>query len=161
MVWIGSIWLRIGTGWGLMWTRWWTCGFHKMLGSSRVAAQLAGSQEGLSSKSEWVRLEKTQWVKAVTVIKKLKQRRIGLFRAPQSCGNCDRCLPACFCFNLHHLVVEFTCIASESNRAIKRELCGRVQKFRARNTLATHATWNLTRNDTLTRHVLLWVILIL
>jgi hypothetical protein len=27
-------------------------GFHKMLGSSRVAAQLAASQEGLSSKSE-------------------------------------------------------------------------------------------------------------
>jgi hypothetical protein len=27
---------------------------HKMLGSSRVAAQLAASQEGLSSMSEWV-----------------------------------------------------------------------------------------------------------
>jgi hypothetical protein len=27
-------------------------GFHKMLGSSRVAAQLAASQEGLSSVSE-------------------------------------------------------------------------------------------------------------
>jgi hypothetical protein len=27
-------------------------GFHKMLGSSRVAAQLAASQEGLSSRSE-------------------------------------------------------------------------------------------------------------
>jgi hypothetical protein len=37
-----------------MWTRWWTSGFHKMLGSSRVAAQLAASQEGLSSMSEWV-----------------------------------------------------------------------------------------------------------
>jgi hypothetical protein len=33
--------------------RWWTSGFHKMLGSSRVAAQLAASQEGLSSMSEW------------------------------------------------------------------------------------------------------------
>jgi hypothetical protein len=51
---IGSIWLRIGTGGGLMWTRWWTSGFHNMLGSSRAAAQLAASQEGLSSMSEWV-----------------------------------------------------------------------------------------------------------
>jgi hypothetical protein len=54
MVGIGSIWLRIGTGRGLMWTRWWTSGFYKMLGSSRVAAQLEASQEGLSSMSEWV-----------------------------------------------------------------------------------------------------------
>jgi hypothetical protein len=51
---IGSIWLKIGTGGGLMWTRWWTSGFHKMLGSSRIAAQLAASQEGPSSMSEWV-----------------------------------------------------------------------------------------------------------
>jgi hypothetical protein len=29
-------------------------GFHKMLGSSWVAAQLTASQEGLSSMSEWV-----------------------------------------------------------------------------------------------------------
>jgi hypothetical protein len=58
MVWIGSIWLRIGTGGGLMWTRWWTSGLHKMLGSSRVAAQLAASREGLSSMSEWV----SEWV---------------------------------------------------------------------------------------------------
>jgi hypothetical protein len=50
---IGSIRLRIGTCGGLMWTRWWTSGFHKMLGSSRVAAQLQASQEGLSSMSEW------------------------------------------------------------------------------------------------------------
>jgi hypothetical protein len=54
MVGIGSIWLRIGTDGGIMWRRWWTSGFHKMLGSSRVAAQLATSQEGLSSMSEWV-----------------------------------------------------------------------------------------------------------
>jgi hypothetical protein len=53
MVGIGSIWLRIGTGGGLMWTRWWTSGFHKMLRSSWVAAQLAASREGLGS-SEWV-----------------------------------------------------------------------------------------------------------
>jgi hypothetical protein len=54
MVWIWSIWLRIGTGGWLMWMRWWTSGFHKMLWSSWVAAQLAASQEGLSSMSEWV-----------------------------------------------------------------------------------------------------------
>jgi hypothetical protein len=52
MVWIGSIWPRIGTGGGLMWMRWWTSGFHKMLGSSWVAAQLAASQEALSSMSD-------------------------------------------------------------------------------------------------------------
>jgi hypothetical protein len=44
MVGIGLICLRIGTGG--------TSGFHKMLGSSRVAAQLAASQEGLSSMSD-------------------------------------------------------------------------------------------------------------
>jgi hypothetical protein len=53
MVGIGSIWLGIGTGGGLMWPRWWTFEFHKVLGSSRVAAQLEASQ-GLSSMSEWV-----------------------------------------------------------------------------------------------------------
>jgi hypothetical protein len=54
MVWIGLILLKIGTSGGLLWTRWWTFGFHKMLGSSWVAAQLAASQERLSSVSEWV-----------------------------------------------------------------------------------------------------------
>jgi hypothetical protein len=54
MVWIGSIWLRIGTSEGLLWTRWWTFGFHKMPGSSWVAAQLAASQEGLSSVSKYM-----------------------------------------------------------------------------------------------------------
>jgi hypothetical protein len=33
------------------WTRWWTFGFHKLLGSSWAAAQLAASQDGLSSVS--------------------------------------------------------------------------------------------------------------
>jgi hypothetical protein len=45
----GFIWLRPGTSGGLLWTRYWTFGFHKMLGSSWVAAQLAASPEGLSS----------------------------------------------------------------------------------------------------------------
>jgi hypothetical protein len=65
MVGIGSIWLRIGTGGGLMWTRWWTSGFHKMLGSSQVAAQLAASPEGLSSMSEWV----SEWVSLLLIQK--------------------------------------------------------------------------------------------
>jgi hypothetical protein len=51
LAWMSS-WLRIGTIGGLLWTRWWTFGFHKMLGSSWVAAQLAASQEGLSSVSK-------------------------------------------------------------------------------------------------------------
>jgi hypothetical protein len=33
----GLIWLRIGTGGGLLWIRWWTFGFHKMRGISWVA----------------------------------------------------------------------------------------------------------------------------
>jgi hypothetical protein len=33
----GSIWLRIGTGGGLLWMRWWTFRFHKMRGISWVA----------------------------------------------------------------------------------------------------------------------------
>jgi hypothetical protein len=49
-----QLWLRIGTSGGLLWTRWWTFGFHKMLGSSWVAAQLAASQEGLSSVSKFL-----------------------------------------------------------------------------------------------------------
>jgi hypothetical protein len=54
MVWIGLIWLMIGTSGGLLGTRQWTSGFHKMLASSWVAAQLTASQEELSSMSEWV-----------------------------------------------------------------------------------------------------------
>jgi hypothetical protein len=54
MGWTGSIWLRIGTSGGLLWKRWWTFGFHKMLGSSWVAAQLAVSQDGLSSVNKQV-----------------------------------------------------------------------------------------------------------
>jgi hypothetical protein len=54
MVWIGLIWLMILTSGKLLWTRYWTAGFHKMLGNSSVAAHWAASQEGLSSMSEWV-----------------------------------------------------------------------------------------------------------
>jgi hypothetical protein len=35
--WTGSIWLRIGTGGGLLWMWWWTFGFHKMRGIYWVA----------------------------------------------------------------------------------------------------------------------------
>jgi hypothetical protein len=48
MVWIGSIWLRIGTSGELLWTRCWTFGFHNMLGNHLVAEQLVTSQEGLA-----------------------------------------------------------------------------------------------------------------
>jgi hypothetical protein len=48
MIWIALIWLRIGTSGRLLWT----FGFHIMLGSSWVGAQLAASQEGLSSMNE-------------------------------------------------------------------------------------------------------------
>jgi hypothetical protein len=41
------VWPRIGTTGGLLWTRYWTFGIHKMLGSSRVAAQLVAPQERL------------------------------------------------------------------------------------------------------------------
>jgi hypothetical protein len=44
--------LRIGTSGGLSWTRQWTFGFHKMLGNSWVAAELAAPPEGLSSISK-------------------------------------------------------------------------------------------------------------
>jgi hypothetical protein len=51
-VWTGSSWLRIGNSRWLLWTRWWTFRFCKILESSLAAAQLAGSQEGLSSVSK-------------------------------------------------------------------------------------------------------------
>jgi hypothetical protein len=52
MVWIRFIWLRIGASGGSCEHRNEPFGFHKMLRSSSVAAQLAASQEGLSSMSE-------------------------------------------------------------------------------------------------------------
>jgi hypothetical protein len=48
MVWIGLIWFGIGTSGELLWVWRWTFGFHEMLGSSWVAAQLIAPQEGLS-----------------------------------------------------------------------------------------------------------------
>jgi hypothetical protein len=38
-MWIGFIWLKIGTGGGLLWTRWWTFGFHKMWGIPWLAVR--------------------------------------------------------------------------------------------------------------------------
>jgi hypothetical protein len=40
---------QIGTGGELLWTRYWTFGFHKMLGIYQVAAQLVASGVVLSS----------------------------------------------------------------------------------------------------------------
>jgi hypothetical protein len=42
-------WFRIGTGGELLWIRYWTFGFHKMLGNYRVAKQLGISRVVLSS----------------------------------------------------------------------------------------------------------------
>jgi hypothetical protein len=47
--WTGSIWLRIGTGGGLLWMRLLTFGFHKMRGISWVAQDVLASQEGFCS----------------------------------------------------------------------------------------------------------------
>jgi hypothetical protein len=44
--WTGSIWLRIGTGGGLLSIWLWTFGFHKMRGISWVAQDVLASQEG-------------------------------------------------------------------------------------------------------------------
>jgi hypothetical protein len=42
--WTESIWLRIGTGEGLLWVWWWNFRFHKMRGISWVAENLLASQ---------------------------------------------------------------------------------------------------------------------
>jgi hypothetical protein len=47
--WTGLMWLRTGISGGLSWTWLWTSGLHKILGNCWVGAQLAASQEGLSS----------------------------------------------------------------------------------------------------------------
>jgi hypothetical protein len=49
VMWIELIWLGIETSGGLLWTRQWTFGFHKMFWNILVASQLAVSQEGISS----------------------------------------------------------------------------------------------------------------
>ena len=46
-VWAGSNWLKIGTGGGHLWVRWWTFGFHKMRGIYWLAENRLASQEGL------------------------------------------------------------------------------------------------------------------
>jgi hypothetical protein len=45
--WTGLIWLRIGTGGGFLWMRWWTSGFRKKWGISWLAEELLASQDGL------------------------------------------------------------------------------------------------------------------
>jgi hypothetical protein len=58
-----------GPSGGLLWTWWWIFGFLKMLGSSWVAAQLAASQEGLSSVSKYWRWDYSRhapWVREYT-----------------------------------------------------------------------------------------------
>jgi len=43
------IWLRMGTGGGILWKRHWAFGFHKMCGVSWLAENVLASQESLSS----------------------------------------------------------------------------------------------------------------
>jgi len=47
----GLIWLRIGSGGGHLWMRYWTLGFQKMRGISWVAEDLLVSPEGLATRS--------------------------------------------------------------------------------------------------------------
>jgi hypothetical protein len=49
VMWTGLIWLRIRTGGELLWIRYWTFGFHEMLGNYRVAWRLVASRVVLSS----------------------------------------------------------------------------------------------------------------
>jgi hypothetical protein len=53
VVWTGLIWLRIGTGVGHLWMRYWTFGLHKMRGISWVGENRVASQEGLTEWSKW------------------------------------------------------------------------------------------------------------
>jgi hypothetical protein len=45
----GLVWLRIETRGELLWIRYWTSGFHEMLGNYRVAKHLVASRVVLSS----------------------------------------------------------------------------------------------------------------
>jgi hypothetical protein len=48
-MWTGLVWLRIGAGVELLWIRYWTLGFHKMLQNYRVSKQQGISRVVLSS----------------------------------------------------------------------------------------------------------------
>jgi hypothetical protein len=48
-VWTGLIWLRRGTGGGLLWTRCWSFGFLEMWSISWLTKEVFASQEGLYS----------------------------------------------------------------------------------------------------------------
>ena len=52
-IWTGSGWIRIETGGGRLWVRWWTFGFREMRGISWLAANQLASREGLCT-MEWV-----------------------------------------------------------------------------------------------------------
>jgi hypothetical protein len=55
ILWILFIWLRIGTIGGLLWTRWWTFGFHKMLGNFLSSCKIGGFSRR-AQLHEWVSL---------------------------------------------------------------------------------------------------------
>jgi hypothetical protein len=90
--WIGWIWLRIGTSGGLLWTRYWTFGFHKMLGSSWGAAQLTASQEGLSSMNNFGNMLSNSWEAEQLVASQSKLNPVELVNESQA-APCQQCLP--------------------------------------------------------------------
>jgi hypothetical protein len=49
VMWTGLVWLRIGTGGELLWSRYWTFRFHNMLGHHPMAQYLVASRVVLSS----------------------------------------------------------------------------------------------------------------
>jgi hypothetical protein len=50
-MWTGLVWLRIGTGGELLWIRYWTFGFHEMLGNYRVVSRIVLS--GVTENTEY------------------------------------------------------------------------------------------------------------
>jgi hypothetical protein len=114
MVWTGLIWLRIVTSGGLLWTRYWTFGFHKILGSSWVAAQLAASQERLGSMklvnhafwfSSWRVIYAAQLTRLGMNVRRSVQTTNLLFTRLSAFLSCPHCFSIVFpdILNLHAL----------------------------------------------------------
>jgi hypothetical protein len=55
-MWSGLVWLRIGTGGELLWIRYWTFGFHEMLGNYLVASRVVLSSIELVMSWHFVKL---------------------------------------------------------------------------------------------------------
>jgi len=59
--WNGSIWLRIGTGGGLLWMRSWTFGFHKIRGISWEAEKFLAFRKDSAPCNWLVSYEDIYW----------------------------------------------------------------------------------------------------